>query len=554
MLSLLEIPIGIGRNPGRFELLITEVQADDSPQNALPAAEYLEIFNNSNALLDLAGVKLSDGSSTATLPSRLLAPGTYLVLCGSSSALKFSSAGGVQVQGITSFPSLNLEGDNLSLSSESGALIHRFYFRSSGFSPYSSWEKGWSLEMIDLQNPCNEADNWAISMAAEGGTPGRENSVKAEKPDLEAPQLLRLSLPDSNHIRISWTEQLDSLSLENIAISLSGNFAVAGREINPVDYSVLTILLNRSLPQNTPVTVTVEGARDCAGNLAGKESLTVARPVPPRPGSWLLSEILFDPLSGGSDYVEIRNISSGYLDLKDIRLANATDEVEISTESRLLEPGAFALFTESAALTLRDYPKGKKESFLEIDLPTFGTDTGTLRLLDLSGIELERFSYAAAYHAPVLDEVKGVSLERISPGLPAMLADSWQSASADAGYGTPGYENSNDRDFDLSGNFKVEPAVFSPNGDGNADFCLLSYELQETGLYGNLRIYSSQGVLVKELAQSANLAARGFWKWDGRNEAGRNSGMGLYLAVLELNKAGEKSRYLRIPLAIAEDR
>jgi hypothetical protein len=317
---------------------------------------------------------------------------------------------------------------------------------------------------------------------------------------------------------------------------------------------VLTILLNRSLPQNTPVTVTVEGARDCAGNLAGKESLTVARPVPPRPGSWLLSEILFDPLSGGSDFVEIRNISSGYLDLKDIRLANGTDEVELSTESRLLEPGAFALFTESAAITLRDYPKGKKESFLEIDLPTFGTDTGTLRLLDLSGFELERFSYAAAYHAPILDEVKGVSLERISPGLPAMLADSWQSASADAGFGTPGYENSNDRDFDLSGNFKVEPAVFSPNGDGNADFCLLSYELQETGLFGNLRIYSSQGVLVKELAQSANLAARGFWKWDGRNEAGRNSGMGLYLAVLELNKAGEKSRYLRIPLAIAEDR
>jgi hypothetical protein len=196
----------------------------------------------------------------------------------------------------------------------------------------------------------------------------------------------------------------------------------------------------------------------------------------------------------------------------------------------------------------------RKEHFIEINLPTFGTDTGKVRLVDLSGIELEQFSYSSAYHAPVLDEVKGVSLERISAGLPAMLADSWQSASADAGYGTPGYENSNDRDFDLSGNFKAEPAIISPNGDGNADFCLLSYELQETGFYGNLRIYSSQGILVKELAQSVNLAARGFWKWDGRNEAGRNSGQGLYLAVLELSKQGEMSRYLRIPVAIAEDR
>lgn len=553
VLPLLEVPVGIGRFPKRFEVLMTEVQADDSPENELPKAEFVEIFNNSNALLDLAGLKFSDGSSTAILPSRLLAPGAYLVLCGTTSAAKFAAAG-IAAQGITSFPSINLEGDNLSLSSPDGNLIHRFFFKSSQFSPYSLWEKGWSLEMIDSSYPCGETSNWAISSAPQGGTPGKENAVKAIKPDLSAPKLLRLSIPDSSRIRLVFDEQLDSLSLFSMSVSLSGGFQILTREISNTDYTALNLLLNKGIPPNTPIDVRISGAKDCAANTGGIESKTVARASQPGAGSWILSEILFDPLSGGSDYVEIRNVSASYLDLKDIRIGNASEVKDISTESMLIEPGGFALFTESTALTLHDYPRGRQENFLETDLPSFNIDSGTVRLSDMNGKELERFTYSQDFHAPVLDDTKGVSLERISPAFPVNLADSWQSASADAGFGTPGYENSNDRNFDISGNFKAEPTVFSPFGGGISDFSILSYELTENNLYGNLRIYSATGSLVKEIARSQNLGSRGFWKWDGRDEKGRAAGIGMYLAVLELNKQGESSRYLKIPLAIAAGR
>jgi hypothetical protein len=553
VLGLLEIPVGIGRSPKRFELLITEVQADDTPENSLPEAEFVEIFNKSDALLDLAGLKFSDGSSNASLPSRLLAPGAYLVLCGSSSAAKFT-ARGIAAQGITSFPSINLEGDNLSLITADGNLLHRFFFRSSQFSPYSLWEKGWSLEMIDTSNPCSESGNWAISTAPEGGTPGKENSVTADKPDLTAPRLLRLSIPDSSRIRLLFDEQLDSLSLSSMSISLSGGFSILGREINPAEYAGLNLLLNKSIPLNTPVEVRISGAADCAGNIGGSESKSVARANMPETGDWLLSEILFDPLTGGSDYLEIRNVSAGYLDLKDIRIGNAAELKDPLTESYLVEPGGFIIFTESTSLTLRDFPRGRKENFIEMSLPSFNIDSGTARITSLSGRELERFSYSQDLHAPVLDETKGVSLERISSALPAGSPDSWQSASADAGFGTPGYENSNDRDFDLSGNFKADPKVFAPFGGGPADFTMLSYELTETGLFANLRIYSASGTLVKELARSQNLGSKGFWKWDGRDENGRTAGIGLYLAVLELNRQGEGTRYLRIPLAITAAR
>jgi hypothetical protein len=296
------------------------------------------------------------------------------------------------------------------------------------------------------------------------------------------------------------------------------------------------------------------GATDCAGNSGEGETRQVARTNQPIIGDWILNEILFDAPSGGSDYVEIRNVSSSYLDLKDIRIGNTGEWNDAYPESYPVEPGGIVLFTENPALTFRDFPRGRLENFVEWPIPTFGADSGTVRIGNLKGTELEKFSYSSDLHAPVLDETKGVSLERISANLPAEKSDSWQSASADAGYGTPGYENSNDRNFELKGNFSSEPKVFTPNGDGNKDFTLISYELEEDGFYGNLRIYNAGGVMIKELASSANLGAKGFWKWDGRNEAGRTASLGLYLAVLELNKQGKQSQSIRIPLAIAEDR
>ena len=549
-----QIPLGTGRSPRRFELLITEVQADDSPENILPKAEYVEIFNNSASLLELGGLKFSDGSSTATLPDRLLPPGAYLILCGTSSTVLFSEIAGIQVQAVASFPSLNQEGDKLSLSLPDGKQIHRFHFQSSQFSPYSLWEKGWSLEMIDLQFPCGEFSNWAISTAATGGTPGKENSVKTQKPDLQAPALKRITIPDSSHIRLYWDEQMDSTSLETLSLSFSRGFSEIGRSIIPGDYSSLIVEINPPLPPRTVVAVSADGAADCAGNTAGKQTLEVARPDKPLPGDWILSEILFDPLSGGTDYVELQNVSTGYRDLKEIRVANSEETKGLTEESQLLPPGGFALITKSTALTLRDYPKGRTANFVEAELPVFNLDSGTVRIIGPDNSELEKFIYSADHHAPILDEVKGVSLERVSPKLPSNRSDSWQSASADAGYGTPGFENSNNRDFDLSGTFKADPEVFTPNGDGNRDFLLISYELAESGYFANLRIYSSTGVLVKELALSSAMGASGFWKWDGRNTEGKLADQGMYLAVFELNKQGERSRIVRVPLAITDDR
>lgn len=49
---------------------------------------------------------------------------------------------------------------------------------------------GWSLELIDPNNVCGDANNWTASVDSKGGTPGKRNSVVASKPDVEGPKLV----------------------------------------------------------------------------------------------------------------------------------------------------------------------------------------------------------------------------------------------------------------------------------------------------------------------------------------------------------------------------
>jgi hypothetical protein len=75
-------------------------------------------------------------------------------------------------------------------------------------------------------------------------------------------------------------------------------------------------------------------------------------------------------------------------------------------------------------------------------LPSFPDDQGSVLLLDAQGKELDMFSYKDDYHFPLLSNREGVSLERIDPASPSQNPANWHSASTDAGYGTPGYVNS----------------------------------------------------------------------------------------------------------------
>lgn len=544
--------IGQGKKPVKFDLLITEIQADNSPENQLPQTEYLEFFNASGVVLDLSGCTINAGTTTTgKFPPFLLRPGAYVIACGTSYTQLFA---GENVVGVTSFPALSQDGAKLTLKNEDGQWIHQMHYISRDFSPLSLLNAGWSLELIDATNVCDQINNWAVSVDPKGGTPGKPNSVKGDKPDLTSPNLKKVVVLSPTSVRLTWSELIDSAALAGLSITMPDSFDVESRKISDADFSSLEFNFSPALKPNQTISFNIGLVRDCSGNIAESQTISVSLPDKADSTSWCLNEVLFYPLTGGADYVEIKNISNKYLDLMELQIGNGTEKVNIVSEPTVVGPGGFALLTTSVTTTMRDYPRGRVENYVETSLPSFSSDSGTVRIFGPGNKIWQKFFYSDKQHVKILDVTKGVSLERISCDLPVNENSSWHSASADAGYGTPGYENSQTRSFNPDDAFSADPTTFSPNGDGNKDFTFFTYDQSKNGMIGNLRIYSADGFLVRNLAQSANLGTKGFWQWDGTTEEGRKARMGMYIAVLETIELGGDVKYFRIPVAIAAER
>ncbi len=97
-----EVAFGFGRTPTFNELLITEILADPDPTVGLPEREYLELHNPTNDLISIAGLTLSDATSSTILPDTTIEPGSYLILTTSGGQSELTSFG--RTVAVTGFP------------------------------------------------------------------------------------------------------------------------------------------------------------------------------------------------------------------------------------------------------------------------------------------------------------------------------------------------------------------------------------------------------------------------------------------------------------------
>jgi len=130
---------------------------------------------------------------------------------------------------------------------------------------------------------------------------------------------------------------------------------------------------------------------------------------------------------------------------------------------------------------------------------------------------------------------EGVSLERISFSNPTNDSQNWKSASAQSGFATPGYINSNARPSTpvTEGTVTIEPEIFVPNS-GLYDFAKISYAFDQAGYIANIRVVDQEGHSIKTIANNENLGFEGFFRWDGDRDDGRKARMGYYAIWVEV--------------------
>lgn len=541
---------GIGKIPEREEVVINEIMANESPAVGLPLAEFVEIYNPTDMLIDLSGSKLYDGSgnSSAFPKSTLIMPDGYLILCSTTNQLDFKPFG--EVLGISSFPSLNSTDEKLRLVNKNGLTISSVQYQDTWYRDEVKRQGGWTLERIDPKNPCGGANNWLASAQEKGGTPGTKNSVFASNPDLSFPILISAIAITPDTLVLNFSENVDSISVLNSTFKFFENRNVKNLKITE---NAISLNIEPNFVSNIQYQIEIKGIKDCAGNVLKDNSIaTFFLCEPADSGEILLNEILFNPLPNGVDFVEIYNHSNKYINLKNWKLSSFNDSNQIispkvvSLTNQVINPKSYKTLTTHINGVKNFYPKSVDSTFLVMpSFPSYNDDEGNVVLLSNKGVIVDKFNYKDDFHFPLLENKEGVSLEKISFSLPSNTPESWHSASSTEGYATPGYKNSQSIDLHKSNlPFTLNPKVFTPDEDGWNDFTTISYQFPQAGNTASIHIFDTQGRIIKHLIRNHLLSTQGIYIWDGTDDDGKKASIGNYLVLIEFfNLNGEVESY-----------
>jgi len=544
-----------------MDVIINEIMADPNPVVLLPDAEYVELYNRSNQAIDLAGW-IFDSGSAAVLPSYILEPDAYVFLVDSEFATQFQSFNNVIVLG--TLPALSNNGDGLSLTSADGTLINEVNYSITWYQNSSKDDGGYSLELINPLDACAGETNWRASNSSTGGTPGKPNSVLNLQGVDNRLMITGVFPNDPSELKVTFEKAFDRNAAENTSnysidngINILSATAISQKEV------LLTV--SPFFEEQVVYTLTLAAtAKDCLGNEVG-EAISVAFGLtePIGVGDLIINEILANPETGGSDFIELYNTTDKIFNLGEVVVGSNDDEGELfvkTLEDFLILPKAFVVVTPNRLDVLAKYDVANPNNLIENSLPTLADKDDDLIIYTTdefgASLTLDSLYYNDALHNTLLDDKNGVSLERVSFVSPTLDANNWQSAAKSAGYATPTAQNSQyfeNGTATVDTKFTLPYESFAPLGGAENMFLTIDYKLDMPGYLANIRIYDANGRLVNMLVNNEILANEGFFVWDGNADYGGVARMGIYIVWIELVHPNGDVEYIKETCVLAKE-
>ena len=402
------------------DVVVNEFMASPNDLNALPDAEFIELYNNSTKFIELEGWSWADETGVSgQFSSYLLEPDSYLILTGTSNSVSFESYG--NTLSVSRFRALNGTGDSIVIYDASDQAIFA--------TAYSNAVSGISTELINPNGPDFSEDNYGFSSHPRGGTPGVRNSVFDDTPDMTVPTLISITVLSSTALLLEFSESVERSSAENIT-----NYAIADNHISHAQRSeknryevILTLATLMSGVENT---LTVMGVKDLSDNEASdSKTFTYIQTQTANSLDIVINEYLANPREEGSysqEYIEFYNKSEKYIDLSGWRIADNTDTTQALP--------AYVLYPNSYLLVSADTSIFDLENAIEItsfrSLNNFGD---RIILLNNFGQVIHELSYTSS--------TLGIANELINPETPCITSASYTESLSRNG-GTPGVVNS----------------------------------------------------------------------------------------------------------------
>ncbi|XOV66436.1 MAG: lamin tail domain-containing protein [Fluviicola sp.] len=513
------------------DVVINEFVCDPSPVVGMPEVEFVEIYNRSAKIFNVQSWQLWDESSNGTVQDAWLLPGEYLILTPTTYVDSFALAS----VGVTSFQALNNSGDHIVLKSDLGVPIDSIVYTDDWYKDPTKDGGGYSIERINPEDPCTDISDWAASNDVNGGTPGAQNSIFDTSPDTQPPGIDQTIALAPNFLEVHFTEGMDSTSLSDAIITINPTLTIQNNYVLEANPSMLTLQFQENLVPSQVYEIELQNVADCWSNTADVNAL-FALPATVEPGDIIINEILFNPVTGGYDYVELYNNSDKLLDLNMLEMANfANDTISnnaLIEQNFLLFPGEYVVITEDTTQVQQQYPTAVLGRFVESDLPTYSNDEGDVYLINGNQI-IDAVSYEDDWHFQLLDDEDGKALERIEPDASSNDRNNWHTAAESVGFGTPGGQNSQFYPALTNGAFSYTSETVSPDNDGFEDVLQINYEMNAPGYVGTFTIYDDRGRKVATVISNELLETAGTLSWQGVTDEGTKASIGPYVGIFE---------------------
>lgn len=329
------------------KIIVTEIMYNHGSDSL----EFLEIKNVSTVNISLEGAYFSEGIQYSFPNSASIRPGEYQVLTNSRELFE-KNYPGIKISGVYT-GNLNNSGESIKLEI-GGKKLFNIEYKDNGFWPALADGNGFSLVTIDENDPGDQNDHndWLASKAP-GGSPG-----KADKAVVPIPVYV-------NEVVVSgMTDRVDNVELYNPSGSKSidiSNWFLTDNPKAPKKYRIPagTVMSPNSFKSFTAdqfkndIAVSINGgsiylfSANADGTLTGfshgleyedgsigtsyglkqnsdlhyytcrfKQTTIGSENSEPASGELVISEIMYNPSSNGTEYLEIVNLTDSTIKLE----------------------------------------------------------------------------------------------------------------------------------------------------------------------------------------------------------------------------------------------
>ena len=386
--------------------------------------EYVEIKNTSGKLLNLQGWQIGDNTGNGTISSDqvILQPNGFIAVSSDTSAL-FAVYGSRPYVQSSSIPSFNNNGDAVTIITDTGTQADSLQY-----------DDSWGGDNVALERRSDTApsifqENFGDSPNPNGGTPGIANEVPD---DTTPPDLDDLIITDDQTLDLDFTERLANGPAGNTAnYSLDNGISINNAQQTAGDSVQLS--LDSPLQNGTEYQLTVSNQEDIFGNTAAEIDTTFSFFVvtPADSGDIFINEFLYDPPSGSSEYIELKNPTSESFDLNGWTINdNSGNPQTITNNQFIVPPDSFVVLAPDQSLR-QDNP-----DIALVDMgssfPGLNNNGDDIVLRDDTGERLDSLQYESDWGG------SQVALERRTTDVAPIQANF---SDAPNGVGTPGREN-----------------------------------------------------------------------------------------------------------------